>query len=138
MREIKNREEFAKYVNFGGYAVIKIDLNQKAFMDTIYHGDKVRVDFGHFKTGERYLDGGELIYNIKDNHFEIASWGSCLSARFCYEDAMERVEYSQAPIIDEGDEVVIIVHNSETKEVKAYVYKAVHKKQFCQTMIEFE
>lgn len=138
MREIKNREEFARCVNFGEYPVIKIDMNQKAFMDTIYHGDKVRVDFGKFKTGERYLDGGELIYNIKDNRFEISSWGSCLSARFCYEDAMERVEYSQAPIIDEGDEVVIIVHNSETKEVKAYVYKAVHKKQFCQTMIEFE
>jgi len=138
MKIITDRKEFAEYVNFGKYPVIKVDLGKEGFMDTIYHGDKVRVDFGKFRTGERNLQGGELLYNKKENKFEIASYGICLSARFCYEDAMERVEYSQAPIIDEGDEVVIIVHNSETKEVKAYVYKAVHKKQFCQTMIEFE
>ena len=138
MREIRNREEFARYVNFGEYPVIKIDMNQKAFMDTIYHGDKVRVDFGKFKTGERWLDTGELLYNAKENKFEIANWGYCLSARFSYEDAMERVEYSQAPIINEGDEVVIIIYNSEEKEVRACVYKAVHKREFCSTMMEFE
>jgi len=138
MREIKNREEFAEYVNFGKYPVIKIDMNQDAFMDVIYHGDKVRVDFGKFRTGERNLQGGELLYNKKENKFEIASYGICLSARFSYDDAMERVEYSQAPIIDEGDEVVIIIHNSKDREVRACVYKAVHKREFCSTMIEFE
>lgn len=138
MREIKNRREFAEYVNFGKYAVINVDLNQKAFMDTIYTGDKVRVDFGKFRTGERNLQGGEVLYNIKENKFEVASYGICLSARFSYEDAMERVEYAKAPIINEGDEVVIILHNSEKRELNAYVYKAVHKKEFCSTMMEFE
>ena len=138
MKEITNRQEFAKAVNFGEHQVIKIDLNQKPFMDTIYTGDKVKVDFGRFRTGERHLASGEILYNIKENTIEVASYGVCLSARFCYEDAMERVEYAQAPIIDDGDEVVIIIHNSLTRDFRAYLATAKKGDRNCSTMMVFE
>lgn len=138
MKEITNRQEFANAVNFGEHQVIKIDLNQKAFMDTIYHGDKVKVDFGRFKTGERHLASGEVLYNIKENTIEVANYGVCLSARFCYEDAMERVINAQAPVIDDGDEVVIIIHNSLTKDFRAYLATAKKGDRNCSTMMTFE
>lgn len=138
MKEITKREEFGKEVNFGKHQVITIDLNQKAFMDTIYHGDKVRVDFGTFKTGERYLAGGEVLYNIKENKFEVASYGVCISKYFTYEDAMEQIEYAKAPIINDGDEVVIVIHNSETRELKVYLAIAKKGDRNCSTMMTFE
>lgn len=138
MKEILKREEFAKAVNFGEHPVITIDLNQEAFLDTIYHGCKVRVDFGHFKTGERYLAQGEVLYNIKENKFEVAQYGICLAARFCYEDAMEDVEYGQAPIINDNDEVVIILHDSKERSVKAFLATAKRGDRFCSTMMTFE
>lgn len=138
MKTIISREEFAKAVNFGEHPVLTIDMSQEAKYGCLYEGCKVRVDFGNFRTGERNLGRGDLLYNAKENKFEIASYGICLSARFCYEDAMEQVEYGQAPIIKEGDEVVIILHNSKEREVKAYLVKAINKREFCSTMIEFE
>jgi len=138
MKEIKSREEYAKAVNFGKYPVLIIDMNQKGFMDEIFDGGKVRVDFGTFNDGERHLGCGEFKYYKKENKFYVASYGICISNRFSYEDAMEDAEYGNSPIIDEGDEVVIVVHNSEEKDVKAYLVKAVNKRKFCSTMIEFE
>ena len=138
MKTITNRQDFGTKVNFGEYPVIKIDMSQKPFMDTIYHGDKVRVDFGHYRSGHRNLGCGELIYNIKDNTYEIASYGICLTKDFCYEDAMEQVEYSQAPIINEGDKVVIVLYNSKEKDIKVYLATAKDKREFCSTMLVFE
>ena len=138
MREIKSREEYAKEINFGKHPVLMIDMNQKAFMDEIYDGGKVRVDFGYFGNGERHLGNGEFKYYKKENKFYVASYGIMISNRFSYEDAMECAEYGNSPIINEGDEVVIVVHNSEERSVKCYIAKAVNKRKFCSTMIEFE
>jgi hypothetical protein len=138
MKEITNRQEFGKKVNFGECPVVKIDLNQKAFGDVLFKGDKVRVDFGRFNTGERFLAGGEILYNIEENKIEVANYGVCLSSRFSYEDAMEKVEYGQAPIINDGDEVVIIIHNSLTKDFHAYVATAKRGDRNCSTMMTFE
>lgn len=138
MKEIISRKEFGERVNFGKHQVITIDLNQEAYLGALYKGDKVRVDFGKFRTGERYLSGGEVLYNEKENKIEVASYGTCLSANFTYEDAIEDVEYAKAPIIDEGDEVVIIIHNSLTREFKAYLATAKNKNKFCSTMMVFE
>ena len=138
MKEIRSREEYAKAVNFGKYPVLMIDMNQKGFMGEIFTGGKVRVDFGHFRDGERYLDDGEFKYYKKENKFYVASYGVMLTKELSYEDAIEDAEYGNSPIIDEGDEVVIVVHNSEKRELKAYIAKAVHKREFCSTILEFE
>ena len=138
MRLIKSREEYAKAVNFGKYPVLMIDMNQKGFMDEIFDGGKVRVDFGYFNDGERYLDGGEFKYYKKENKFYVASYGCMITKDFTYEDAMEDAEYGNSPIIDEGDEVVIVIHDSKERSVKAYIAKAVNKRKFCTTMLEFE
>lgn len=138
MKEIKSREEYAKVVNFGKYPVLMVDMNQKAFMDEIYDGGKVRVDFGHFDDGERWLGCGEFKYYKKENKFYVASYGICISNNFTYEDAMEDAEYGNSPIINEGDEVVIVVHDSKERYVKCYVAKAINKRKFCTSMLEFE
>ena len=138
MKTIVSREEFAKAVNFGEHPVVTIDLNQEAFMDTIYHGCKVKVDFGHHRTGERFLVRGEMLYNIKENKFEVAQYGICISARFCYEDAMRHVEYAQAPIIKDGDEVVIVLHDSKERTVKAFLATAKSGSWDCSTPMTFE
>ena len=138
MREIRSREEYAKAVNFGKYPVLMIDMNQKGFMDEIFDGGKVRIDFGNFKDGERYLGCGEFKYYKKENKFYVASYGCMITKDFTYEDAMESAEYGNSPIIDEGDEVVIVVHNSKERWLKAYIAKAVGKRKFCSTMLEFK
>lgn len=138
MKKIVSREEFAKLVNFGKYPVLNVDMNQEGFMNEIYDGCKVRVDFGNFKSGERYLAKGEFKYYKSENKFYIASYGICISNRFTYEDAMDCVEYAQAPIIDEGKEVVIVVHNSKDRDLDVYLAKAINKNKFCSTMMEFE
>jgi hypothetical protein len=138
MKKIVSREEFAKLVNFGKYPVLNVDMNQEGFMNEIFDGCKVKVDFGYFKTGERYLEAGEFKYYKKENKFYVANYGTCISNRFCYEDAMEAVENAQAPLIDEGQEVVIVVNNSKEKTVDVYLAKAINKRKFCSTMLEFE
>ena len=138
MKEITSRKEFGERVNFGKHQVITIDMNQEAYLGALYKGDKVRVDFGSFKSGERYLEGGEVLYNVKEETIKVANYGTCISSRFSYEDAMEDIEYAKAPIINDGDEVIIAIHNSLTKEFRAYLATARKGDRYCSTIMVFE
>lgn len=138
MKEIKSREEYGQLVNFGKYPVLMVDMNQKGFMGEIFEGSKVRVDFGYYNTGERKLDNGTLCYFKKENQFYIRSEVVCLSKDFPYEDAIEQAQFGNAPIINDGDEVVIILHNSEDRTLRAFLVKAINKNEFCSTSLEFE
>lgn len=138
MKEILKREEFAKEVNFGKHPVLTIDMSKEGFMNAIYTGCKVRIDNGNFRTGERFLARGEFIYNKQEDKFEVANYGICISARFCYEDAMKDIEYAQAPIVKDGEEVIIVKHNSETKDIRVFIATAKLYDIHCSTMMTFE
>lgn len=138
MKEITKREEFGKAVNFGEHQVITIDLNQVAFGGVIFKGCKARIDYGKFRTGERYIARGEVNYDINENKVYVANYGVCLSNRFSYDDAMEQIEYAKAPIIDDGDEVVIVIHNSKTNDLRVYLATAKKLDRNCSTMMIFE
>lgn len=138
MKEILKREEFGEEVNFGKHPVLTIDMSKDGFMDTIFTGCKVRIDNGSFRTGERYLAKGEFIYNVKEDKYEVANYGICISARFAYEDAIEQIEYAQAPIVKDGDEVIIVKHNSETKDIRVFIAKAKLYGVNYSTMMTFE
>lgn len=138
METITKREDYAKAVNFGNYAVLMVDLGQEGFMDTIFHGSKVRVDFGTFRTGERHLGKGELCYNKKENEFYISSECIILTKDLTYEDALEGAQYGNSPIINEGDKVVIVLHDSKNRVLKAFITTAKNKSAYCSTMLTFE
>ena len=138
MKEIIKREEIAKALNFGEYPVLKIDLDQKAFMDVLYKGSKARVDFGKFNDGSRYLAQGYVLYNKKDERIEIAAESVILTKDVSYEDWMEDIEYASSPILDDNQEVLIVMYSEKNRSVKVYLGKTEKGRRDCSTIMYIE
>lgn len=118
IKEITNRYEFGRLVNFGNRAVLTLDL-AKDKDEYGYKGQKVRVPDEYSEYGTMYSNC-ELRWYSDEKKIELVQGGSFLSSSFTYNDAMEDVEYAKAPIVDTGDTVILVIHNSETKELRAY------------------
>lgn len=118
IKEITNRQEFGKLVNFGNRAVLALDL-AKDKDEYGYKGQKVRVPDMETEDGTMYCNC-ELRWYSDEKKIELVQGGTFLTASFTYRDAMQDVEYANAPIVDAGDTIILVIHNSETKELRAY------------------
>lgn len=135
MKEIVGREEIAKVLNFGEYPVIKFDLDKETFMDVLHYGDKVRVDFGNFRDGSRYLAKGYLTYNEESGSIQVQAEPCMLVKDLTYRDYMEAVEYSSSLILDDNQEVVIVMYSEKKRECKIYLGKTTKGRKFCSTIM---
>lgn len=117
MKLLKTRTEIGKALSFAKYPVLTIDL---ADADEYgLKGCRVRIDAGHFSTGERYLVDATLRVYRDERKLTVSSGGTCLSASFTYSDLVKRAEIAQAPIIEKDQEVVIVVLDSKNKQMYA-------------------
>lgn len=135
MREIKERQEIAEVLNFGKYPVLKFDMDKEAWMDVLYEGDKVRVDFGNFRDGSRYLEKGYLSYNKEDETITVQAEPCMLVKDLYYEDYMKAVEYGSSLILDDNQEVVIVMYSEKKRECKIYLGKTTRGRKFCSTIM---
>ena len=139
----KDRMEFAKAVNFGDYPVISIDASEKD--DTgrcAEYAIPVRVEMKH-------MDGSLHNYNCEfcvfadtyhgdgKAHCTVMNFGTCISASFYYEDAMNLVKYANTPILKANEWAVVIIHNSKTNKLRAFKVKMGNVLNNCQTAITF-
>lgn len=133
MKRLTERTEIAKAINFKQYPVIKIDLADKD--DYGIKGTKVNIDFG----GDYYIHAEIRAYS--DTRYLTTSQGATmLRASVSYSDYMEMTEYANAPTIKADQDILIFLHNSETREVFAPAIIRTGKRidRNCQTPLELE
>ena len=137
MKQIKERTQIAKALNFGKYPVLDLDIEKpiKVVGDKIsgYYGCKVRVPWNY--QGETVYEVCDLKYWKDQDKLELSCGGCCFKAGFGYSDVMEMLENANAPIVDKGQEFILVVHDRSTAEVflmKMTDYKDIH----CQTVLE--
>lgn len=135
MKEIIEREKIAEVLNFGKYPVLKFNMDEEAFMDVLYKGDKVRVDFGKFDDGSRYLEKGYLTYNKETGSIQVQAEPGMLVKDLYFKDYMEAVEYASSPILDDKQEVVIVMYSEKNDECKIYLAKTSKGRKFCSTIM---
>lgn len=133
MKKLTGRAEIAKAINFGKYPVIKIDLADRDEYGV--KGTKVNIDFG----GEYFIRAEIRSYN--DTKYLTTNQGSTtLKANLGYGDYIQMLEYANAPTIKADQEIVIVMINSEKKEVYAPVIIKTGKRidKFCSTPLDLE
>lgn len=123
MKFLRDRKEIAKALNFGKYPVIMFDLDtpEKGW-DDVYKGTPVRVDMGSFSDGTKWYNGVYPTIYVDNYHkgientvtnrisadIELPSYGACISSSFSVADVIEDAKMAMAPIVKEGDEVVVV------------------------------
>lgn len=110
MRQLTERHEIAEALNFNKYPVINIDLADRD--DYGIRGTKVNIDFG----GAYFIQAEIRAFN-DTKHLTTKYYGTMLKKDLSYSDYLKMAEYANAPIIKADQEIVIFLHNSETKEV---------------------
>lgn len=133
MRRLTERTEIAKAINFGKYPVIKIDLADRD--EHGVKGTKVNIDFG----GEFFIHAKIRSYNDK-KYLKISQGGTMLSASTGYSDYIEMLEYANAPTIKADQEIVVVMIDSEKKDVYAPAIIKTGKRidKFCSTPLDLE
>ena len=133
MKRLTDRTEIAKAINFGKYPVIKIDLADRDEYGV--KGTKVNIDFG----GE-YLIHAEIRSYNDTKYLQTHQSGTMLKASIGYNDYIKMLEYANAPTIKADQEIVVVMVNSETKEVYApAIIKTGNKiDKFCSTPLDLE
>lgn len=124
MKTITGRQNIARAINLSGKPVAIIDLDNKEYMfpDDESHwvckGSKIRVSRGTFNTGEPWYDRTTLhVYSDSEKDtYTLFDHDICLSAEVHYSDIVEKAEYAQAPIVHDGDHVIIVELHSRTNE----------------------
>ena len=141
MKFLTERTEIALAMNIGKYPVLELDVTKNQFkIGTEIHGfkgSKVRIKTMY--QNETLFYDGELVWFTDEQRIEVSGHGTCLKAGFGYEDIMEDLEIANTSIVDAGQEFILILHNSLTKncfviKMKFEDYKDVH----CVTMLRGE
>jgi hypothetical protein len=119
---LSERKDIAKAMNFGKYPVLTYNL------DDDKGGSKARVK----KMSNRY---GEMLYNCKlfmgsqtknDGVFYLMTKAAMLKGHYGIEDHLEDAEYANAPIIEKGQEVAILVYSKELQSRFVIITTAGH------------
>lgn len=125
MKLLKDRTEIAKAMNFGKYPVITIDLSNKPAKswapDSDYAvGDRVRVAWdeegyeGMTTKGNVYFEKGK---------FAIDQNAAVLKKDFGRIDILENASWASTTIVHAGQEVLLVIDNSEQDECKVAIMK---------------
>ena len=125
MKTITGRHNIATAINMSGKPVVTIDLDDKDYMipgDETYwgvYGSKIRVA-RQYASGETYYDRATLATysdsNDKGHAYDLFTHGFGIYADFGYENVAEDAEWAQAPIVHEGDHVIVVELHSKTRE----------------------
>lgn len=143
MKRIIGRQEIAKVLNFGKYNVVELDLKNRIELCGKYvgfSGDIVRIDNGYFRSGERFLQKGTIEFFNDEKKLFISGGATCISKNIYYEDYVNMINCSKAPILKGGEEVVLVVKDSEKKIIYG-VYTIKLKDSInvhCSTIATFE
>lgn len=141
MRYLKHREQIATAINFGKYPVLRLDLSNRpaqsyATDSDFCVGDRVRVAWdkpgyeGMTTRGNVYFEGGR---------YAIDQGGSVLKNSFGRHDIIEDYEWSYAPLVHAGQEVVLIIDNPiEKKCAVALMRVSAHIDIHCPTVAYLE
>lgn len=109
MKALKDRYEIAEAINIDMLPVLTIDVTECADgYEGCYKGSDVRVKFQTRNHGEQWTEG-TLWY--EGGEFKIVGHGFGIKDRFCYEDMMEMAKTANAPMLEEGREVVVVMHS---------------------------
>ena len=129
MKNITGRHNIATAINMSGKPVVTIDLDNKDYMlpgdETFWavYGSKIRVARQYANPryeGETYYDRATLAtYSDSDDKghaYDLFTHGFGIYADFGYEDVAEDAEWAQAPIVHDGDHVIVVELHSKTRE----------------------
>lgn len=109
-RYITDRQKIAFLMNSGEFPVLSIDFeNEMRGYSGCYTGCKVNV----VPKSKRLADSkcwtrGTLKFFGDCKKFEIMPETVCLSDSFGYRDVMEMADFANAPLIEEGQKVVLL------------------------------
>jgi len=124
MKTITGRHNIATAINMSGKPVVTIDLDNKDYLtpgdETCWrvYGSKIRVARQY--KGETYYDHATLATysdsNDKGHAYDLFAHTIGIYADFGYYDVVEDAELAQAPIVHEGDHIIVVELHSKTKE----------------------
>lgn len=128
---LTERQEIGKAMNFGKYPVLWMDIGNPKKVITEgdhYTGCKARFAYQTRSCGELIYSGTLDMYADEQkpevryapwlwDHIHLSSWGSCLKADFGYGDVIEDLENAMAPMIQPGQEVIVVFKNEVKKSV---------------------
>lgn len=141
MRYLKHREQIAKAINFGKYPVLRIDLSNRPAQgyapdSDFCVGDRVRVAWD--KPGYEGMTTRGNVY-LENGRYAIDQGGAVLKNGFCRNDIIEDYEWSYAPLVHAGQEIVLIIDNpAEKKCAVALMRVSAHIDIHCSTVAYLE
>lgn len=113
-------------------------VNLVADMDLPQKYDTYKV-FGKAKVAWTYRgreNGSVGTLEMEDGRWFIGSGGCCLADRFTFEDVVELVENSQAPLLHEGHLVAITLLSKNNRIASTQLYKCGKVNIHCMEMAE--
>jgi len=123
MKNITKRHDIATAINLSGKPVVTIDLDKREYLTDgedswTVRGNKIRVARQY--KGETYYDHATLATysdsNDKGHAYDLFAHTIGIYADFGYYDVVEDAELAQAPIVHEGDHIIVVELHSKTKE----------------------
>ena len=128
-----NRQELATAVNIDKLPVLVIDhADDDREYEGVTIGCAVRV-----KTTSKNPRYKNLTYDgqlwLEDGKYSIVGHGFGISADFGYADVMELVDASRTPIIGQGEQVVLIEHDSDLRKANAWMMEVGRVSEHCTT-----
>ena len=130
MKFLKTRQEICEAINLKNYPVLTMDINNAYKIgDKVvgFIGCKVRCNSHVYKNITLY-DNCELTWFDDTKIFNLSGGSITLSARFSYRDLMKDVEYANAPIVNNGEAVIVITDN-KNEEIKIVLLIDLNKKE---------
>lgn len=128
MKYITDRKEIAKFMNSGNYPVVQLEIGKCVDgYENLFHGSSVNVACTT-KTHGVLNAHCELTFerteeNVFPNKIELTSGGCCLKSSFGYNDIMDMMKWANVPTLEAGQEVVVILNNSEYNACLVTLYK---------------
>ncbi len=118
MKEITSRRELAEAVNISRYPVIRFNWEKT-------DQPHLRPEQFRGRAGEHHVE--RLLFRLRvcwfedEQRFTIMQNSCCLTERFSYEDADAMIENARAPLLKEGDTVVIAKQWPSKREARFFL-----------------
>lgn len=109
MMYLTDRHEVAAAINFGKYPVLRINVENRPFEDSIYaKGDRVRVAWDHKDRRYEGMTTHGKLFLDEDGKLKISGEGTMLSASFGYHDVMKMAAEANTPVVHKGQLVIVV------------------------------
>lgn len=127
MKLLTEKQEICEALNFGKYPVLHLDLAKDKIknMEGCYRGQLIKLDFDY--RGEPACYCGNLSYYNDTNKLVITSGGTMLTVGLSYNDIIKMIDRANAPTVSSYQEIVIVIHNSDTKMSSAPILTKIGK-----------